>query len=338
MAETTQSRCPERSHTNETKSTEQSDRNGGGSEIGARAYQLRLWPPPCLQAYCLDHFMMECEIYHEQENDRYHKLVAHTREKFLADRNKKKPSKKPAQAPTRHQPPRQAKGKTSSQVPPPTKAPKPQRPPRPREPPNAPFKPARLEKAFKDSQAGSMVRILSSFHEKLDLHKSWEDYRPPLENKIREAENRQRAELKKGKKAHENCAFGGPLGMECRYCGFAGTVQCDDAVTPRKLAAPAAMHSIAPGDTQEWGVMFRGTNFFVDVCGAKTMIVLVDFRGVLDLCAELFGEQEAMPDSPTSLTARLGSIGSRPDDVKAVEAKRRLDELVSGVSDTGGGD
>ncbi|KAI1821457.1 hypothetical protein F4861DRAFT_541940 [Xylaria intraflava] len=294
-----------------------------------KSYPLRLWPPPCLQAYCLDHFMMECEIYHEQENERYKKLVGHIRDAFLEDREKKKAPKKPTAAPTRCQPPRRAKNKNSEQSSTTTK-PKPTRPPEPERPSSAPFKPSRLEKAFRDSQGGTMVGILSAFRENLELHKTWENYRPALEEKIREAETRQKTELAKGNKVHENCSFGGPLAIECRYCGFVGTVQVDVAVTPRKLAAPAAMHDIELSGTKEWGVMFRGTNFFVDVCGEKTMIVLVDFRGVVDCCMDLFGDPEAMPDSPTQLAARLESIESRPSDIKTIEVKRRLHELISG--------
>lgn len=42
-----------------------------------RADELGLWSADDLQVYCLDHFLMECESYHEQENDRYKKLVTH---------------------------------------------------------------------------------------------------------------------------------------------------------------------------------------------------------------------------------------------------------------------
>ncbi len=96
-------------------------------------------------------------------------------------------------------------------------------------------------------------------------------------------------------------------------------VRDDEAVTPRKLAPPAAMRAIkhlCEGSEGEGsGLTFRGIDLVIDVCGEQTMIVLVNLKGVLDLCAEIFEEEEVMPDSPTSLFAAL---------------KRRSDEPRSG--------
>jgi hypothetical protein len=111
----------------------------------------------------------------------------------------------------------------------------------------------------------------------------------------------------KGRKAHSNCGFGGSLHIECRYCGFVDTVQDDDALTPRKLAAPAAMHRIDLDESREGGVNFRGVEFIVDICGERAMIILVRLNGVLDLCAEMF-EGQAMPENPTNLSTRLSSV------------------------------
>lgn len=48
--------------------------------------------------------------------------------------------------------------------------------------------------------------------------------------------------------AHANCVFSEPLGIECRYCGFAEHIHEEDEqgepITPRKLAPPAAMRAI----------------------------------------------------------------------------------------------
>lgn len=43
--------------------------------------------------------------------------------------------------------------------------------------------------------------------------------------------------------------------------------------------------------------MYRRANFVVDACGKKTMIVLVKFKGALDLCAELFEGEGIIPNN-----------------------------------------
>ncbi|RWA08645.1 hypothetical protein EKO27_g6469 [Xylaria grammica] len=221
--------------------TEKHHRGGHGPAPEKGAHESRLCPPPRLQAYCLDHFLMECEIYHEQENNRYHKLVAHSRQMFLEKQSQDNSSNQPASAPMRLQPSRRAK------------------------------------------------------------------------------ENRSNAATP------EPTALRGPPSRQGRPTFH--TVQDNVATTPRKLAPPAPMHDIHPqfigGNVKESGLMFRGINFFVDVCGNKTMIILVDFKGLLDLCVELSEEEEALPDSPTSLFARLSSIESKPRGTSAAGAKRR---------------
>ncbi|KAI0417860.1 hypothetical protein F5X98DRAFT_363563 [Xylaria grammica] len=304
--------------------TEKHHRGGHGPAPEKGAHESRLCPSPRLQAYCLDHFLMECEIYHEQENNRYHKLVAHSRQMFLEKQSQDNSSNQPASAPMRLQPSRRAKENRSNPAITPPATPEPKRPA------DVPFKPAKLEKAFKNSQHGAMFRILTDFRKKLQLQKSWEDYRSLLETKVKERANRLLTDIKKGRNIHTNCVFSGPLGIQCRYCGFVDTVQDNVATTPRKLAPPAPMHDIQPpfigGNVKESGLMFRGINFFVDVCGDKTMIILVDFKGLLDLCVELFEEEEALTDSPTSLFARLSSIESKPRGTSAAGAKRPLGE------------
>ncbi|KAI0454177.1 hypothetical protein F5B21DRAFT_504669 [Xylaria acuta] len=313
------------------------DRDEDKTDTDTRAYELRLWPPPYLQAYCLDHFLMECKTYHEQENDRYNKLVVYSREVFLDRKNKDKLSDKPILPPTRRQPARQAKEKHSvlDMTPPPTPTPtEPQCPPRPKRPSNTPLKPARLEAAFTKSQEGAMFRVLSQLRRKLELHKSWIYYRQSLEDEVQETAGRLRAKIENGKDTHENCIFSEPLGVECRYCGFVDTVRDDEATTPRKLAAPAAMHAIAKAssDTRGSEVTFRGTSFIVDVCSGKIVVILVSFKGVLDLCAGLFAEEEALPDSPSSLSHRLSNIKLQPEDVGIAGTKRRLEEPKPGKS------
>ncbi|KAI1750746.1 hypothetical protein F4782DRAFT_541425 [Xylaria castorea] len=310
-------------------------RDEESTDTDTRTYELRLWPPPYLQAYCLDHFLIECKTYHEQENERYNKLVVHSREIFLNRKNKEKQSNKPIRAPTRRQPTRQAKERHSvlDMTPPPTPTVQIelQLPPMPKRPSNTPLKPARLERAFKESPEGGMFRVLSQLRQRLELHKSWEEYRRPLEAKIYERVRELRVKMKNGKDPHEECIFGEPLGIDCRYCGFVDTVRDDDVTTPRKLAAPAAMHTIAKAsNTKESEIAFRGTNFIVDVCGEKTMVILVDFKGVLSLCAELFAEDEALPDSPTSLSVRLANTRLQPEDINIAGTKRRLEEQNPG--------
>ncbi|KAJ8115931.1 hypothetical protein ONZ43_g4552 [Nemania bipapillata] len=333
-----ESRAVDNNRMNDTD-TEQYDR--GVDDLGpdnARAYELRLRPPPSRQAYCLEHFLMECEMHHEQENDRYNKLASHSREKFVQSQNAKRPSNKPSPAPTptRCQPTRRAKENHSVlEMTPSSTLPEPQRPPGPRRPSNTPLKPPRLEKAFAKSQDGVMFRILTELHESLELQKSWDEYRRPLENKIQETADHLRVEIQNGRGAHLNCIFGGPLGIRCRYCGFVDTVQDDDGGTPRKLAAPAAMHALKPparsGHAKESKVVYRGTDFIVDVCGEKAMIILVDFKGVLDLCAELFQDQGVSPGSPASLSAYLGNPKLGAEDPSVAGAKRRLQELGLGL-------
>ncbi|KAI0503435.1 hypothetical protein F5B22DRAFT_640159 [Xylaria bambusicola] len=283
------------------------------SDSDARgAHELRLWPPPRLQAYCLDHFLMECEIYHEQENDRYKKLVAHSRESFLKKitSSSSNPQQPIISAPTRRQPSRRAKEKHSVIGTPSSL----NGPPRPRKLSIAPFKPAKLEKAFKESPQGTMFRILNGFWKKLELHKSWAAYRSVLERKVQELVRRLEAETGEGKPIHKDCVFRGPLGVECRYCGFVATVHEDAAVTPRKLAPPAAMRAIrrlSEGSDDTAGsprLELRGTDMIVDICSGKAMIVLVNLKGVLDLCAEALGDEEVVLASPTSLSARLSTI------------------------------
>jgi hypothetical protein len=133
---------------------------------------------------------MECEIYHEQENERYDKLAAHSQTIFL---EKQKKPRKWAPAPSRRQPSRRAKEKHSALE---VKL-KLQRRSSPKKPSSAPSKPLRLEKAFVDSQEGVMYRILSILREKLELHDSWEDYLSALEGAIRETATRLRTEMEK---------------------------------------------------------------------------------------------------------------------------------------------
>ncbi|KAI0544751.1 hypothetical protein F4679DRAFT_600370 [Xylaria curta] len=278
------------------------------------AYELRLWPSPYLQAYCLDHFLLECKTYHSQENSRYNKLVSYSREIFLTRKNKEEEQSNKVQAPTRRQPTRQAKEKHSVvDMTPPQTPMDPQFPPIPEKPSNTPLKPARLEKEFKASPEGEVFRVLSQLRRKLDLHKSWEEYRRLLEAKIYGKVKELRAKMENGKGAHEKCIFSNPLGIDCRYCGFTDSVLDNNTTTPRKLAAPAAMHMITKANsTVESEVAFRGTNFVIDACGEKTMIILVGFKGVLDLCAEMLAEEEeALPNSPTGLFVRLSNCGRK---------------------------
>jgi hypothetical protein len=100
----------------------------------------------------------------------------------------------------------------------------------------------------------------------------------------------------------------------------------DGEISSRKLAAPAAMHDIQPADYKEGGVKFRGMEFFVDVCGDRTMMVLGSFKGVLDLCDELF-EGEIMSESPISLSARLTSGNAR--DIGGAAVKRHVEDSDS---------
>ncbi|KAF2971709.1 hypothetical protein GQX73_g1914 [Xylaria multiplex] len=163
----------------------ESDHGGDDSlDTGERTHELRIWPPPRLQGYCVDHFLMECENYYEQENDRYNKLVTHSRQTFLEIQKKKNPSTQLISAPTRLQPSRRAKekhlvlGTTPTTIPEATTA---QGPQGHKGPLNLQFKPARLEKAFRESRQGAMLSILTEFHKKLELQKSWEDYRSSFE-------------------------------------------------------------------------------------------------------------------------------------------------------------
>ncbi|KAI0186253.1 hypothetical protein EV127DRAFT_411342 [Xylaria flabelliformis] len=302
-----------------------SRRDEESTDKNTTAYELRLWPSPYLQAYCLEHFLLECKTYHEQENERYNKLVSYSREVFLARKIKEEESNKPIRAPSRRQPTRQAKEKHSvlDMTPPPTPQMISHVPSRPENPSNIPLKPARLEKEFKESPEGGMFRVLSQLRKRLELHESWEEYRRPLEAKIDEKASELRARMEIGKYAHKNCIFSEPLGVDCRYCGFADTVLDDGATTPRKLAAPAPMHmTTKASNTAESEVAFRGASFVVDVCGEKIMLILVGFKGVLDLCVELFAVGESLPDSPTSLSIRHGNIELRLGDLKIAGTKR----------------
>ncbi|KAJ8132157.1 hypothetical protein O1611_g1467 [Lasiodiplodia mahajangana] len=103
---------------------------------------------------------------------------------------------------------------------------------------------------------------------------------------------------------------------------------------PRKLAAPAPMHTIKPltrsGNVKEPGLTFGGVSFIVDVCSDKAMIVLVRLKGVLDLCAELFEEEGVVPGIPTSLSAYLSNAELKAKDLSVIRPKRPTEEPVSG--------
>lgn len=157
------------------------------SEPDTLINEMRLWPPSYLQAYCLEHFLMECEIYYKHEKERYDKLVAHSREAFLA---RKKKLRKPATVPTRRQPSRRAKDKHSVTE----NTRKAQKPPRPKSPSSAPFKPRKLEKEFTDSREGLMQRIMSAFRAKLGFEGSWVDYKSLLEMEIEKTVERLQVE------------------------------------------------------------------------------------------------------------------------------------------------
>ncbi|KAI1322847.1 hypothetical protein F5Y16DRAFT_404030 [Xylariaceae sp. FL0255] len=238
-------------------------------------HQLLLWPPPCLQVYCLDHFVMECEIYYEQENERYEKLITYSRDQF-----KKKNNMATSLAPTRRQPSRQAK---MSQCLPEMRARR----------ANSPFKPSAVEKRFAKSSEGELAQILNGLCEKYALNKTWAAYRTGayrtgLESAMQEAiTDLREKEKQNGKQSHVDCRFVDPLGMECRYCGSQDAI-LEDGLTPRKLAPPAAMHRLDPGDMPEKTVDFRGVQFSVDICGRDDVkIILERFPDILDGCAKL---------------------------------------------------
>lgn len=105
-------------------------------------------------------------------------------------------------------------------------------------------------------------------------------------------------------------------------------------VTPRKLAPPVVMRGVndPAGEGGDTKVEFRGTNFIIDICGGKkTMVVLVGFDGMLDLCANLKGEGdgegkgegEDVFHSPTSLAARFYSLLRNPEQRRAKRRKTR---------------
>lgn len=81
------------------------DQSDGRLDADSTAPKSGLWTPPRLQAYCVDHFLMECQIYHEQENGRYRKLTAHSRGVFLEKKDNKKKKKSTGER-TRRQPSR----------------------------------------------------------------------------------------------------------------------------------------------------------------------------------------------------------------------------------------
>ncbi|KAI0811882.1 hypothetical protein GGR55DRAFT_688435 [Xylaria sp. FL0064] len=304
-------------------------RDDGSSNSGVGASEFRLWPPPALQAYCLDHFMMECNIYYEQENERYSELVNYSRETFLQKQGHRKSISQATSASTRIQPSRKAKAKHSLEG---TKLPTaPRGAPGPTVSSNVPFKPPKLERAFKKSPQGAVFRNLTELRKKLGLQKSWEEYRVALEGRIKGPTSRLLVEIEKNHT--QNCVFHTPLAIECRYCDFVDKVQDDEAVTPRKLAPPAQMHAVkclSGGDgAKESKLTFRGIEFIVDICGEKTMIVLMGMKGLLDLCAEIFEEEEAAPGSPTSLFARFDSMNPVPRVIKSDGTERRADESIS---------
>ncbi|KAI1348501.1 hypothetical protein F5Y01DRAFT_328395 [Xylaria sp. FL0043] len=173
-------------------------RDDGSSNPGTRASELRLRPPPRLQAYCLDHFMMECNIYYEPESERYSELVNYSRETFLQKQGHRKSISQAASAPTCIQPCRKAKEKRSLEG---TKLPTtPRGAPGPTGSSNVPSRPPKLERAFKKSPQGALFRTLTELRKTLGLQKSWEEYRGALEGRIKGPTSRLLVKIEKVRK------------------------------------------------------------------------------------------------------------------------------------------
>ncbi|KAI0164165.1 hypothetical protein GGR57DRAFT_516482 [Xylariaceae sp. FL1272] len=242
--------------------------------------ELKLWPPRMAQEYCRDHFLMEVEIYYEQENEKYRKLVAHCRKKFLA---KQEEHCNVPQRTTRRQPSRRAKSKLASSGTRPTTSSKIQ---------NlqiAPFRPAKIEKAFQDSPEGKMVQLLTMCHKKYSFHHTWKQYRSNIAGSIDEVVE-ELQETMKERTEPELCLFEGPVSAQCRYC------EDDSASRPGKKMTSREKRK-ATHIREEW-IDLSGMRVIVDICENDTKILVVHFKGLLDSCAELFDELDLPMKNP----------------------------------------
>ncbi|CAJ2504771.1 Uu.00g121650.m01.CDS01 [Anthostomella pinea] len=236
----------------------------------------RLWPPPLYQAYCLDHFLMECSIYHDEENRKFRIMADQLR---ILTQMTKKPSKWSA-APTRVQPSRRAREKRAN--------------------PEAETKTKTIQSqsvSQEDEEEKSVEpdpaeadKGLKVLHERLDLHIPWLDYKEQLYTRVRETSDHLNAKNEgEGVRTptHTDCAFAGALALECRYCGLRDTILDEGALTPRKLAPPAPMHLIEAEDILPDQVgQFAGITFAVDICGVEEKLVLLKLVGLQDICKD----------------------------------------------------
>ncbi|KAI1260647.1 hypothetical protein F5Y18DRAFT_248079 [Xylariaceae sp. FL1019] len=243
-----------------------------GSNHAKSNSELKLWPPRLAQAYCRDHFLMEAEIYYGQENDKYRKLVRQARKKFLTKQAKH------CEAPpkiTRRQPSRKAKTVlASSETRPKASA-------KTRDPGIAPFRPARIERAFHESPEGRTIQLLTMCHKKYSFHQTWTQFRSNVASSIDEIVKELQATKQEGIEP-ELCIFNGPISAQCRYCE-------DDSVSgPSKRTALEQKYK-ATRIKEEW-IDMSGMRIIIDICDEDTKILIVHLKGLLESCAELFDE------------------------------------------------
>ncbi|KAI0017958.1 hypothetical protein F4780DRAFT_562111 [Xylariomycetidae sp. FL0641] len=244
------------------------------------AQSNHLWPPPMFQAYCLTHFVMECWIYHQEENRKCNTII----EQFRKLVPKPKSIKKPATAPTRVQPSRRAREKHA--VPPKEEA----------EVPQEPLIEVGSEAAL---EAQKLIDAVNFVRNRLGLDAPWEEYKDRLEALKGEVVELMQEKGYGGQanEEHRNCAFSKALPLECRYCGYGQRMVTSSGIGESHPAPPAPMHLIEPEDIlPEQMCELAGVAFAVDICGKEEKIILLHMDGLKEVMEDQAEEQGISPE------------------------------------------
>ncbi|KAI1341313.1 hypothetical protein F5Y15DRAFT_414427 [Xylariaceae sp. FL0016] len=122
-----------------------------------------IWPPPDYQAYCLEHFLVECALYHRFESAKYEALE----NQLIGCANKAEPPQRPPKIPARVQPPRLAKTRSNTMQVMKTKL------------GSRKLKSGRIFDAAEKPEL--MLHVLRDIRIELELHKPWQEFKKSLE-------------------------------------------------------------------------------------------------------------------------------------------------------------
>ncbi|KAI0879999.1 uncharacterized protein GGS22DRAFT_198414 [Annulohypoxylon maeteangense] len=250
-----------------------------------------LWPPPLHQPYCRFHFLKECSIYHLQENESFKRMIG------TCTAKPNKTGKWPA-APTRVQPARRAREKTSKGQ------------------SGTPIGSRNSSPAPGDKPV-RLSTVIETWRHQLQLQLPWPIYKTKIEAEIERYSSRTvRDNQQKG--SHD-------LGFECRYCKFYPEVVDFQGSVSRRLAPPAPMHFVQLSDIKNvQPTEFGGLKFVVDVSERHETIILLNMNKLEDFasCQEKAEQVEGL-----SSTQHVES-GKRSLMIEPIE----LDEPTNSIS------